>query len=437
MLEKFIRHIETEFNDFHAKRLLLAVSGGIDSVVLCHLCKSANLNFAIAHCNFHLRKEDSNQDQLFVEQLASSLGVSVFVNEFETEKYAKDKSISIQIAARELRYGWFEELLNKEKYDYLLTAHHLDDSIETFLINFSRGTGLEGLLGIPKVNGNIVRPLLPFTRDEILEFAEQNEIDWREDYTNKQTKYLRNKFRIKIIPILKEMNPNFAESFEDTISYLNESHQLSEDATNWAYEKVVTKKGDEIYFSIEEIKRLSSPKAYLYRWLCNYGFTAWNDILDLLDANSGKVIYSSNFVLLKDRSNLILKEKIKKVEDIEIYYIENKQELTQPIKIKVEPYDTNVLTTDSSTILIDGNLVKFPLTIRKYKSGDSFIPYGMKGTKKVSKFFKDEKFNQFQKDATWLLCSKDEIVWIIGHRLDDRFKVRNTTNNIIKITITV
>ncbi|MEC4114280.1 tRNA lysidine(34) synthetase TilS [Myroides pelagicus] len=439
MLEQFKQHLRDRFPLVAKKRLLIAVSGGIDSVVLCHLCKEAKIPFVMAHCNFHLRGEDSNEDQAFVEALAQTLGVNVLVQSFDTEQYASEQKVSIQIAARDLRYDWFASLIRKEGYDYLLTAHHLDDSIETFLINFSRGTGITGLLGIPEQNDYILRPLLPFTREEIATYAAEHKITWREDYTNAQTKYLRNKFRKQIVPLLKEINPQFTRCFSDTISNLTDTALLANDASTLEYNKVVTKQGDgSLVFAIDKLNKLSEPKAYLYQWLQPYGFTAWDDIVHLLEAESGKIVYSKKYVLLKDRQVLILQPKSIEEENKEqIYYLAKGQNLEEPLKLAIIAHEDGEMKVDSTTILVDEDRLTFPLIVRKHRSGDKFVPFGMKGTKKVSKYFKDEKFNQFEKENTWLLCSGDEIVWVIGSRMDERFKIRSTTKNIIKIQITV
>ncbi|MEC4117394.1 tRNA lysidine(34) synthetase TilS [Myroides phaeus] len=436
MLSQLKAHIESNFQELVEKPLLLAVSGGIDSVVLVHLCHQLKLNIAIAHCNFHLRKQDSIDDQVFVEQLGKQLDIPVFVAEFQTEQYAEENKISIQIAARELRYDWFKSLIAKGEYKYLLTAHHLDDSMETFLINLSRGTGIEGLLGIPAKNDYIRRPLLPFTREQIVNYAEENKITWREDYTNAQTKYLRNKIRQNILPLLKETNDQFANSFQKTIDYLQQTFDLSEDASRIYFKKTVRNIDNQLIIDILALKELSSPIAYLYRWLQPYGFTAWSDIENLLDATSGKVVYSSTHMLLKNRDELILQRLADKEENKEqIYFLEPKQTLTEPLKISITPYEEKELKSDTSVIYVDGDALQFPLSIRKYRSGDKFIPFGMKGSKKVSKFFKDEKFSLIDKENTWLLCSEDKIVWIIGSRMDERFKVKNTTTNIFKIQV--
>jgi tRNA(Ile)-lysidine synthase len=229
MLLPFKNHLQAQFPKVAESKILVAVSGGVDSVVLAHLCKEAHLNFSIAHCNFNLRGEESEQDENFVLELADALDVQVFIEGFETEAYAAEKRISIQMAARELRYNWFTELCETLQFDYIFTAHHANDNLETVLINFIRGTGLEGLTGMPDVNNCILRPLLPFTRSDIENYAKNENFDWREDSSNQSAKYFRNKVRLEVIPRLLELNPQLLESFGKTRSYLQQSSQLIED----------------------------------------------------------------------------------------------------------------------------------------------------------------------------------------------------------------
>ncbi|MHC5201195.1 tRNA lysidine(34) synthetase TilS [Myroides sp. LJL119] len=439
MIQKFKEHLISEFPVLFQSKLLLAVSGGVDSVALCHLCKAVGLDFAIAHCNFHLRDQDSIDDQAFVEQLAKELQVQVYVAEFQTQSYAKANNKSIQIAARELRYTYFEQIRQQYAMDYVLTAHHLDDSIETFFINLTRGTGIDGLLGIPSTNGYIVRPLLCFTRVQIMDYVVKSGFSWKEDYTNAQNKYLRNNIRNQIIPLFKQVAENFSESFYLTIGNLQQSAQLSKDAALMAWEKVTTIRENQVYFSIAEIKKLSSPKAYLYQWLEPYGFQAWFDIEQLVEATSGKVIYSKDYILLKDRDYLILQDRssFENSNSDKVYWIDQEQEIISPLPLSLQKSQKISTQSGPNVIYLDADLLSFPLQIRKPESGDKFIPLGMKGSKKVSKFFKDEKINIFEKKRTWILTSNNQIVWIIGNRMDDRFKVRSTTTNIIKIELKV
>jgi tRNA(Ile)-lysidine synthase len=403
-------------------------------MVLMHLFQELNYSIGIAHCNFQLRGKESDEDENFVKLQAEKLQIPIFSIQFETEKFANDNKLSIQLAARKLRYDWFYQILEEEKYDYLLTAHHLDDQLETFLINLSRGTGIEGLTGIPATNDKIMRPLLPFSREEICAFAEENSLSWREDSSNASTKYLRNKIRHEVIPILKTLNPNFLISFENTLEHLNQANTLVEDAAKMQFDLVVKKSNDQYIFDIPKVLELPNYKAYLYQWLKDFGFTAWNDIYDLVNANSGKQIFSETHVLLKDRNRLLLFEKREK-HNAEIYFVKDfESKVNIPLKLSFCKV-ANISNVNANCIFVDENQLKLPLVIRKWQEGDVFYPAGMIGKKKLSKFFKDEKYSLFDKQNQWLLCSNDEIVWVIGKRADQRFLTNENTKNYIKITL--
>lgn len=439
-------HINQNLSFLKDKKVLIAISGGIDSCVLAHIFYKLKYDISLAHCNFMLRGKESNKDEIFVKELGEKLQVTTYTIQFDTEKIASEKGISTQMAARELRYNWFKQLSKENNIDYILTAHQKDDVFETFLINLTRGTGLDGLTGIPEINGNIVRPMLQFTRNEILIFATKHKLKWREDSSNSSIKYFRNKVRHKVVPFLKELNPNLLETFSNTIDNLKGSQQIVKDRIQDVKGKIVSLQGDNIHFNIEQLKNLSNPKIYLYELLKEYEFTEWDDITNLLDAQSGKQVYSKTHRLLKDRAVLILSE-IENVTVSESFEIlENTSQITSPIQLSFKkttiPFDTKnhsnkvfdeLFLDDANTISIDFDKVQFPLTIRKKQKGDYFFPIGLNGKKKVSKFFKDEKLSQIEKENTWLLCSKNEIVWVIGKRLDDRFKVTNSTSTILKI----
>ena len=434
MLTKFQNHLEQNFPHLKKKKLLLAISGGLDSMVFMHLFQQLNYSIGIAHCNFQLRGNESDEDEKLVKLQAEKFQIPIFSIQFETEKYANERKLSIQLAARKLRYDWFYQLLENENYDYLLTAHHLDDQLETFLINLSRGTGIEGLTGIPAQNDKIIRPLLPFSREEILAFADKNAISWREDSSNASTKYLRNKIRHEIIPILKTLNSNFLQTFENTLEHLNQANALVNDAIKLQFDFVVEKSNNQYIFDISKVLELPNYKAYLYQWLKDFGFTAWNDIYDLVHANSGKQIFSETHVLLKDRNRLMLFEK-RDLEQSESYFVNDfNSKVNIPLKLSFcKP--TSLSNVNANCIFVDENLLKLPLVIRKWQEGDVFYPTGMSGKKKLSKFYKDEKYSILDKQKQWLLCSNDEIVWVIGKRADQRFTVNENTKNYIKITL--
>jgi tRNA(Ile)-lysidine synthase len=435
MLQKFQNYINQKFPFLNGKKLLLATSGGLDSMVMVDLFHKLPFDIAIAHCNFQLRGMESFEDQNFVQNYAETNNIELFITQFDTAVFANDYKLSTQVAARELRYSWFYELLDTNKYDYILTAHHADDNLETFLINFIRGTGLDGLTGIPEQNDKVIRPILLFSRQELEQYAKENNIQWREDSSNASDKYLRNKIRHNVVPILKELNPDFLSSFQKTQMYLQESQTMAEDASIMVYQQVAKENGDDVHFDLNQLKKLPNYKSYLYQWLNEYGFSAWDDIYDLVDGQSGKQVFSNKFRLLKNREFLILSP-IKLEVEIEEYFIYKKQkEVNFPLNLSFSKV-ADISLVANTTIFVDEDKLWFPLDLRRWKKGDSFQPLGMEGnSKKVSKFFKDQKLSLIEKENIWILCSDNQIVWIVGLRQDERFKVKNTTKNILKIQL--
>jgi tRNA(Ile)-lysidine synthase len=438
MLITFKNHIKTNLAILQDAKLIVAISGGIDSVVLAYLCNELNFNFALAHCNFNLRGEESNADQDFVLDLAERLNAEVYVQNFDTQAHADEYKKSIQMAARALRYNWFDELAAQFNFDYILTAHHADDNLETFLINFTRGTGLNGLTGIPMINESVVRPLLPFSREEIELYAKQKGIKWREDSSNASRKYLRNKLRHEVVPILKEINPNLLDSFKNTLDHLNDTADIVEEHLNSITINTISTINDNgIYYKISEFKKVNNPKAYLFEMFKNYGFTEWNDVLDLLDAQSGKQVLSNSYRLIKHREHLILTElKSDTLESVILYEDQmQKGNVETPIgKFRFQNVE-KIEKGMSNEIYIDKDKLHFPLELRPWKEGDFFFPLGMKGKKKLSKYLKDEKLSLVEKENTWLLTSNNEVVWVVAKRGDNRFKVNSKTNNILKIEL--
>ncbi len=436
MLTRLRHYLETVLPFLKGRKLLLTVSGGVDSVVMASLFADLGYNIGIAHCNFGLRGAESDADTEFVRQLAESIGVEFYTVKFDTDLYASENKLSIQVAARKLRYLWFEEVRQKHDYDYVLTAHHLDDSLETFLINLSRGTGLEGLTGIPRRNGLIVRPMLPFSRKEIEAYALERGLAWREDSSNGTTKYLRNKIRHEIAPLLKELNGSFDDSFANTLQHLEQSKSLTDDAAAIVYREVVQEGFNEKTILLEQLRRLPNYRAYLYHWLAPLGFTAWEDIYALVNAQSGKAVFAPGYRLLKDRVVLVLSQLKDSAADKK-YTIERDSEyLNEPIAMRFSVEKTVPEKLLKNVLHADKDTLKFPLFVRKWKPGDWFCPSGMNGRKKkVSKYFKDEKFSLAEKEQVWLLCSGEAIVWIIGHRADHRFIANKNTDTILKIEL--
>ena len=434
MVEKLKNHCNQHFPFLKQKKVLLAVSGGLDRMVLVYLFQQLHYEIGVAHCNFQLRGLESFEDQNFIQNYAEANSLPIFITQFDTQAFAQDYKLSIQVAARELRYNWFYELLETQNFDYVLTAHHADDNLETFLINLSRGTGLDGLTGIPEQNDKVIRPLLAFSRQEIEAYAKQNAIQWREDSSNASDKYLRNKIRHDVVPILKELNTDFIASFQKTQEYLQQAQVMVEDASIMVYQQVAKEVGEEIHFDLKKLKPLPNYKSYLYQWLREFGFSAWDDVYDLVDSQSGKQIFSSHFRLIKNRTTLILSP-LEVVDDKEEFYIsKNQKEVKVPLNLSICKV-TDISDTTIESIFVDEMKLEFPLVLRRWKEADSFQPFGMKGkSKKVSKFFKDEKLSLIEKEKTWLLCSNNQIVWIVGMRQDERFKNDETTKKMLKIT---
>ena len=432
MLLKFQNHLNTKLSFLKGKKLLLATSGGIDSMVLVDLCSQSKLDFAIAHCNFQLRGEESDEDENFVRIQMGKLQVPIFIERFDTKAFANQQKLSIQVVARNLRYEWFYSLLAHHNFDYILTAHHLDDSLETFLINFTRGSGIEGLTGIPEQNDKIVRPLLVFSRKEIEAYAVDNQISWREDSSNASDKYLRNKLRHEVIPVLKELNPSLLASFENTVLHLKQTQSLADDAVNHLYQTVVNEEEHHTVIDLKKLLQHANYKAYLYQWLQPFGFSDWTAVYDLLEAQSGKQVLSESHILLKNRGVLLLFPKQTKISE-EVYWIAKEQtDVKVPLKMNFCNV-SDISNQTSNVIFVDEALLQFPLTLRRWLEGDVFQPSGMTGKKKLSKFFKDEKYSLWDKANAWLLCSADTIVWIVGKRPDERFKVTANTTKILKI----
>ncbi|HSP40881.1 MAG TPA: tRNA lysidine(34) synthetase TilS, partial [Gillisia sp.] len=399
-----------------------------------HLCKSAKLNFSIAHCNFNLRGEESDGDENFLMDLADALDVEIFTENFDTKSYAADLGISIQMAARDLRYKWFKELSVALEFDYILTAHHINDDLETFLINFIRGTGLEGLTGIKVENEKVIRPLLKFSRKEIETFAREKRIHWREDSSNMDSNYLRNRIRHQIIPLMEGINPQLIEGFTRTQSFLKESFDLVEDYVGLLYSQIVSKDVYGYRLNISTLEKIPNTRAVLYQLLKTFGFSEWNDVENLLTAQPGKMVFSSTHRLIRDREYLILTE-ITSEKITKDFKISKGEEIVMLPMGKLTFHKVDKIgDTPSNCIYVAEEKLKYPLTLRKWKSGDLFHPFGMKGKKKISDFFKDKKLSLPEKEEAWLLCSENEIIWVVNHRADARFAISEPSKNILKIT---
>ena len=437
MFKAFQNLLKTQFSFLKDTPLLLAVSGGLDSMVLTDLCRKSGLNFSLAHCNFQLRGDESDVDEYFIKTYAKSHDIKIFNTSFETSSVAKITKQSTQMAARQLRYDWFETLRTQHELEYVLTAHHADDNLETVLINLSRGTGLDGLVGIPEINESIVRPLLAFSRDTIHSYAIQEQLEWREDSSNKSTKYLRNNMRHTIIPLLKTLNPAFIENFQTTLNHLKDTQSVLGDYILEVEDKVIASiNEDQIVYDVDQIKALNNPKAYLYQLFKAYNFTDWTQLTALLEAQSGKLINSSTHRLIKNRSQLILST-LKDTSEVSISIEATHKVISVPGQLFDLKLDiTSAIGPISDDILyLDFESLNFPLVLSNWKEGDYFYPSGMKGRKKLSKYFKDEKLSLIEKENALVMYSGDAVVWIVGRRADQRFIATQNSTKILKLSI--
>ena len=429
--ELFHFHVLDKFEECFSDSLLLAVSGGLDSMVLLHIISTINPSFGVAHFNYQLRGEESEEDEAFVKKKCEALKIDFYSHIWDADQYALEKNLSIQEAARELRYSWFEDIRASNDYDWILTAHHLDDQLETFLINLSRGSGLKGLLGIPERNGKIIRPLLPFSKKSIREFALLNKLEWREDSSNKKNYYLRNKIRNCVIPELEKTNDELLSNFKNTISHLQQTYEMNQ--------FIIDKVKNEIFegepianISISSLTKLKPLDTWLFELFSPYGFSNVKDLKGLLKASSGKYLESRKYKIWNDRNRWIIEPKEHCEGEKKETLINDMNGIDKPIKLRF--IQSNHISKQKNCISVDVSQLIFPLKLRNWKKGDFFFPIGMKGKKKLSDYFVDNKFSRVEKNKQLLLINGDDkIVWVISHRMDDRFKVTLKTKKIVDI----
>lgn len=435
MLRKIQRFID-ENHLLHAdnRPVIVGVSGGSDSVVLLHVLHKLGYSCIIAHCNFHLRMDESNRDEKFVRSLSEVQGLSIHTIDFETFEYAKSNGISIEMAARELRYSWFEKLLKQNNAQAIAVGHHLDDNAETFLINLTRGTGLKGLTGIPVRTGNIIRPLLATSRNDIKQYIDDNKLEFVEDSTNFSTDFIRNKIRHQLIPLLEELNPGFSRSLDQTRKNLGGAYNIFQETINHIRSIIVTVVGNKTEINILQLKTYNQQSTILYEILKEFHFhpDQTQQIIESIDANAGKMFYSSSHILLKDRGSLI----IQSIEDISLKNDGNQLNQTKSDLrfCTFEKSDDFEYSKSLKTIHLDADKISFPMKQRYWKAADYFYPLGMKQKKKLSDFLIDKKVDRFEKQKVKVLISDEQIVWVIGFRMDDRFKVTDETQNILEVS---
>lgn len=422
-------------------KLLLGVSGGADSMVLAHLINEIGNEFSIAHCNFNLRGNESDEEQQFVEKLAINYGVGFFCNSFDTISYAAEKGLSIEMAARELRYSWFNTLCKQNDFQYIVVGHHADDVLETFMLNLSRGTGIRGLSGIKPKQGMIVRPLLFATRAEIDSYAKNQNIEFRHDSSNDDVQIKRNKVRHQIIPLFEALNPAFKNNLQHTIQYLFETEKIFLERIVQLKHQLVKNKLGIIKIEIDELRKLDSLSTILFELLKEYNFNAQvvSETITAIENPSGQLFFSNSHRLVVDRNWLMISE-LSFDQSPQLFYIdENESAIAEPVELllSIDDYDKSYkITPDKNVALLDFDCLNFPLILRRWEKGEYFKPLGMSGFKKLSDFFIDQKVSIPEKENAWILASGKNVVWIIGYRIDDRFKITPQTEKVMRIELT-
>jgi tRNA(Ile)-lysidine synthase len=436
VLEQFLSYIKSHELFDKNNHLLLAFSGGIDSVVLAHLLKKGEFKFELAHCNFGLRGKESDGDEKFCRELARTLKVKIQVKKFDTGTFAKKEKLSVQMAARKLRYGWFEELMGGSEFDRVLTAHHANDNVETLLINLIRGTGINGLQGIPVKQKWIVRPLLFATKEEILAYAKANKLKFRHDSSNDEVKYKRNFLRHEVIPALKKLNPSLEHTFENNIRLFKQSAGIIKQFVSEKEKNIIENNGS-YKINIKKLLQEEARELLLFEFLHPFGFNAVQSeqlFKSLGSKTSGKLFFSETHKALVDRHFIIVETP--GVETPDQFTIESLADFKKlPVRIKAEVSPEKKIISNKTVAQISPEKIIFPLKLRKWQKGDKFMPLGMKGFKKVSDFLIGQKLNRFEKENIWLLLNKDEVIWVVGYRIDERYKINPGTKGVLKLEL--
>ena len=438
MLSRFLEFSEREKLFTGGSRLLIAVSGGIDSMVMAWLFREAGIEYSIAHCNFSLRGDESDGDEEFVAAYARTSSISFFSRRFDTMTYAGTHRISVQMAARELRYDWFRSLIRSEGFDSVAVAHNLNDNVETFLINLSRGTGLHGLTGMSPRTGDIIRPLLFATREEIASYASARGIDFREDRSNAEVKYIRNRIRHKVIPELEKVNPGILAAVADTMKHLSSDSSLVDTYLSQLSGQLFTFSGDSAGVEISSLMALNPLEPHIFGLFRPFGLfpKQTDEVISLLQSGTGRSVYTATHRLLNDRGRIIISPRISEapeeytfnsIDEIRISGLFSALRITEP--------SDDALPATHLTASLDLDLVAFPVTVRPWKPGDRFMPLGMKQMKKISDFLIDLKVPVTEKEQVLLLLSGSDVMWVMGYRIDDRFRVSEETGKIIVLTL--
>lgn len=435
MIRSFADHLQREFPGISTgSKLLIAFSGGSDSVVLTTLLYRLGYDISLAHVNFSLREKESDEDEVFAQSFAKEKGLELYSTRVNTSKYAAENQLSTQEAARKFRYEWFDELLNRENLDFILTAHHADDQLETVFINMIRGSGLKGFTGIPKERDHIIRPLLPYSKDQLLGFAQENGLSWREDSSNASTDYLRNKVRHELVPKFKDLSENAFRQAIKSIELADDSYRLFEDLLLEKQNETITVTNDGYSISLKGLEKEEHPRTLLFHLIKDLGFTNIDEVYQLSNKPRGKIVQNKEYRITKERDQLVVQPLKKNMEPRAF-------KISLDSKVHRTPVGTIIIKrcdmmegTSKNIAYIDADKVDKALILRKWKKGDHFYPLGMKGRKKLSDFLKDEKVPHHKKPDQWVLTCNDQIVWVVGHRLDDRFKINDNTKTCLKIT---
>jgi tRNA(Ile)-lysidine synthase len=444
MLAKKVAHLLDQYNVAN-KRILLAVSGGVDSMVLAAVLVELNIDFAMAHCNFHLRGAESEGDEQLVVQWAKSYNIPYFVQHFETQKILNYQGGNLQELARNLRYSWFEQLCSEHQYPIIATAHHADDAIETLLMNFCKGTGINGLHGIQAKKDKIIRPLIDATRADIMEYALENNVVWRDDSSNSKLTYTRNKVRHELLPLLRNIFPQVDANLRSNIQRFAEIGLIYQSAMDKLLQKIVEKQGEEYCIPVRKLTSIEALHTVLFEIIKPFGFVSAQvgQVAQLLRAESGKFVSSATHRVIRNRKWLIIAPlKTESATFIVIDSLEHADGLTLnsgnfTMQIKQSSFDGQVASLAPSANIAHLNLdqVEFPMILRPWKQGDYFYPLGMKKKKKVARFLIDQKVPMHQKERVWVLESNKRIVWVVGYRIDDRFKVLPQQSNLLQLSI--